>query len=296
MNERAELIKWWDTLDSFTSHSVFHHKALQMARECLHPDAVWLASLFPARARDSMMKVLLAQGDDPRAMHLAWRLSRDDVPLLLRRAAEMGYAPAVTDMGKAAVYRGAYKDAFEGAQQAAAMGDRAGLVLLARCFEGAVGCSKDMVRAAALFGQAAELGHAEGQFLFGRHAFGERDWRRYLWWGRSAKRNVGRPQIFEAAAQFLDAFEAGRMGRVLFEVAPVLKPLFAEARLCNVDLVKLVRVVELYELRCAVGKSAIDCWSIIERRLGVVKDIRVKIARLAWEQRWAWCGAVEDEV
>jgi hypothetical protein len=95
------MIKWYDALDSLTDmwgrRDVV--KGLQMARECQHPDAVWLASLFPAAAevtQQRMCDLMLQQGEDSRALWLTWASGarrRDDVELL-RRAAERGYAPA----------------------------------------------------------------------------------------------------------------------------------------------------------------------------------------------------------
>ncbi len=35
-----------------------------------------------------------------------------------------------------------------------------------------------------------------------------------------------------------------------------------------------------------------ECWLLVGRRIGVVKDMRLAIARLLWEERWEW-GKVE---
>jgi len=37
-----------------------------------------------------------------------------------------------------------------------------------------------------------------------------------------------------------------------------------------------------------VIKKAVDTWSIIARRLGVVKDIRIMIAKRLWKQGYEW--------
>jgi hypothetical protein len=74
--DRAELIKWWDALDTLTGtewrkRSV--KNGLEMARESAHPDAQWLVSLFPAGApvtTGHLRKMLLEQGEDPRALYL----------------------------------------------------------------------------------------------------------------------------------------------------------------------------------------------------------------------------------
>jgi hypothetical protein len=48
------------------------------------------------------------------------------------------------------------------------------------------------------------------------------------------------------------------------------------------------RVLELHGQLLGRARSAIDCWSVAARRLGVAKDIRVMIAKMAWEEVWRW--------
>jgi hypothetical protein len=107
--ERAEQVKWWDALDVLCSRHFA--RGLEMARQCLHPDAQWLCSLFRAGVevtRERMREVMLQQGDDPRALFFACcdgplqgnvltRAAETGARLhgnVLRRPAEMGYAPA----------------------------------------------------------------------------------------------------------------------------------------------------------------------------------------------------------
>jgi hypothetical protein len=74
MVDRAEQIKWWDCIDALAALTDDTEAWLQSVRECRHPDAQWLAGLFPARGGVScvrMREVLLEQGEDPRAMHAA---------------------------------------------------------------------------------------------------------------------------------------------------------------------------------------------------------------------------------
>ncbi len=47
------------------------------------------------------------------------------------------------------------------------------------------------------------------------------------------------------------------------------------------------RCVEVGKDLTAAANAAIECWLFVSRRLGVVKDIRLLIARLAWEP-WLW--------
>jgi hypothetical protein len=111
----AEQIKWWNALDALQRNRDV--EALEMARGCRHPDAVWLASLFPVGkgvTQQRMLGVMQELGEDPRALFVAWKILAGDVEAAilprpgrrrgevqpvhnrpqLRHVAEMGYAPA----------------------------------------------------------------------------------------------------------------------------------------------------------------------------------------------------------
>jgi hypothetical protein len=111
--DRAEQIKWWNAMDMFVDDI---EEALRVCRDCRHPDAQWLVSLVApgeTLSKRDLREVLLQQGDDPRALHLVRKLrvaaprgpramqtpfftadGEEDDDSRLRRAAEMGYAPA----------------------------------------------------------------------------------------------------------------------------------------------------------------------------------------------------------
>jgi hypothetical protein len=50
------------------------------------------------------------------------------------------------------------------------------------------------------------------------------------------------------------------------------------------------RCIELYDLCLSHANAAIECWTGVGLRLGVVKDIRLMIAQLAGGEPWAWSG------
>jgi TPR repeat protein len=149
--ERAELIKWWDALDLLFTHSERDTEGIQMARECQHPDAQWLASLFPPDEnvkREHLLSVMLAQGNDPRALYIAWKVGNRRTEELLLRAAEMGYAPAQAGLVHFMLHDG--ESAFRWAERSAAQLDREGLFRLARCLHRGMGCPRDKLRAVKL--------------------------------------------------------------------------------------------------------------------------------------------------
>jgi hypothetical protein len=54
------------------------------------------------------------------------------------------------------------------------------------------------------------------------------------------------------------------------------------------EIRKFGRVIELHNAMLGRARAAIDCWSTVARRRGVVKDMRVTIAKMAWEEVWRW--------
>ncbi len=298
--EEAALIKWWDTLDVLAGRMSPPNvkKGLQMARDCRHPDAQWLCSRFPEGSTltdEEVVTVMLAQGDDPRALFLMWNHHLEQChggSTMLRRAAELGYAPAQADL----VLMAEDKDAFAWAERAAVQGDRWGLYQLADLLEDGRGCERDRSKAVALFGEAADLGCGRSQSSYGTLAFGERDWQRYYWWGRAAARGIACFHLREGVIGLLPLFEQGECSRILFAIGLVLKEglnvlqgtLFGHPLKAMDEMDKLHQVVLLYEAMQERARRAVVCWSIVGRRLGVAKDVCVLIAKMALEEAWQW--------
>jgi TPR repeat protein len=291
--DMTEQLKWWDILDAWSG--VNDDAGFQMVRECQHPDAQWLTSLFPvgvAVTRDGIREVLLKLVDDGRAMFLAWKL-RDVPSTVLTRAAELGFAPAQAQLSAQA--RTEPPDAFMWAEKAATQGDRSGAFRLANCLILGLGCHTNEGRAVEMFGVAAELGHGLSQYYFGEKTFGKLDWERYHWWARAAARRVQDDHFRTAVLDLLPSFENSENGRILHTVAPTIR-----ANLCVADCtfvghdvqedvaVKLQRLLVLHDAMLARARNAIICWGVVGRRCGVPKDVRVMIAKSAWDEVWLW--------
>lgn len=285
---RAALIEWWDALDARDFATW-----LQKARRCEHPDAQWLCSLLGAdTTMDEAVQALKAQGDDPRSMYVRSWLTNDYA--VLDRACNLGYAPAQV----ALALKLHPSDRLELAQKAAAQGHRAGMFLAGECMWRGRGCVEDRVRATALLQEAAELGHTIAQNMCAWRVYGDTQWQRYHWFGRAAARGYG-PAITvlcrempKWAKQF---DEEGVSGRIMFELGLALKGHVDEAAgtlfLCDVakDAIQgAATCVLLYDRWCAAARAAAECWIAVARRLAVVRDIRLLIARLVWAQRVEW--------
>ncbi len=298
MEGKNERIKWWDALDAITSCAVPLNvtDGVRLARECQHPDAQWLCSLFPGRdevvTKEQMKTVMESQGEDPRALRICGELSSDEVPLPIKRAAELGYAPAQVS----------WSNYCEKVQQLlwlqkAWLRGSDSVYLLGYCLWSGDGCERDRTRAIALWKDAAELGYRDAQFDYGREAFSEEEWQRYRWWGLAAARGrvsaIG--AVREAAALQIVLREKGTWsGRIVLELGAAFKGLVEvprktvfRSRSSDDALQAALQCIELHDMWLAEAKTAFQTWNGIGRRLKVAKDICLLIARLLWAEPWA---------
>jgi hypothetical protein len=295
--DRAEQIKWWNAIDAFKKRRNGDRKirkGLKIARSCRHPDSMWLASLFPAGVavtEQRVAQVMLEQGSDRRALFFAGMLGST---ALLQRSAEMGYAPAQAQMAARC------KDelCFEWARRAAEQMDRGGLHMLGLCYRNGCGCVEDKDKWLALCAQAAELEHPRAQWVHSRVAFGRLDWQRYHWWGRALANGYTDYSFGEDVLTLLDllpSFEKGEHGRLLHAVAPLVRAAVNVATtavprvpVSDTARAKINRLFVLNEAMLRRARRAIACWSMAGRQCGVVKDVRVVVAKMAWEDVWRW--------
>jgi hypothetical protein len=252
-----------------------------------------------------MRVVMVGQGEDPRALHLIWLLWAGvsgagfvAAEALLERAAGMNYAPGQANLSSY-LARADHDSSFEWAQKSASQGFRGGLRVLARCYEEGRGCVADADKAKKLYGEAAVLGDCRAQFRYGELAFGECDWERFMWWGRGAMQGAYVKELCEAVERLCPRLERGELGRILHTVAPVVRLVcvgeLTDGSMPVRSLEMLERVLELHEAMLRRARRAIACWSMAGRRCGVVKDMRVMIAKMVWEEPWRWGEKVEQQ-
>jgi hypothetical protein len=271
--DKAELIKWWDVLDALVIGQFA--SALQRARDCRHPDAIWLVALFPPGAsmktRDKV-RVLQAHHDDARALFILARLVLR--PDGMVRAAHLGYVPAKVTC----VERGFAPDGLAAVWllEAAATGDRNAKARLAEWYTS----EGENERAVQLWSEAAELGQRDAQYYFGSFRYSEKDWQRYKWWGCASVRGNEKAakKLLEAAQMQLRLWEEGRRtGRVLFEIGAAYRGHVGESSrakgVWRESDDAAARCVLLFEQWLEMARVAIRYWLMIGRRLGVAKDI-----------------------
>jgi TPR repeat protein len=290
--DKAEQVKWARALHTLCGFAFARRDVslgLQLARECQHPDAQWLCSLFldvgDTMTEEQVLSAMEGQGEDPRALFICSQVGGDK--LVLQRAAVQGYAPAH------AAWAGWCDD--EGRV----------LCRLGYSLWNGEGGEEDRIRAVALLKDAAELGHKGAQYKFDRKAFPSSDWQRYRWWSKSAARGeqLAMACLRNAAVQQVKLLEDGRASmRVVFDLGAAFKRLADVAngkviakRVSAEQLSATKRCIELHELCQKNAKAAIEGWIGVARRLKVVKDVRVVIARMLWTESWCWCIAAKDE-
>jgi TPR repeat protein len=293
----TEQIKWWDVQDGliWASSDQELDARVQVARDCQHVDARWLASLFPdagvAVTRQRMHEVMLEQGEDPRALYLSARLggTRDDE--LLRRAAAMGYAPA---QFMASHTLDDDEERLRLVQRSYAQGDRDAACYLALLCQKGQGCAQDERKGNALMREAAELDSSDAQYYVGLHQYRKHDWERFYWWGRAGARRFS---FFfcSSAIELSESFEKGELGRVLHTIVACLRvhlDVAGQKVFGYMQTAEQCRALErMIELQNAVdnrARLAIACWSMVGRRLRVVKDVRVMISKMLWVESWCW--------
>ena len=145
----VELFKWLDVRDTFLGTNEREQDitaALVLARECNHPDAVWLTSIFEGKdvlTKEGAREVFLSSQDDACALCFSWYLTdhRWNDLFVLRRASQMGNAFACSTLS-AEVWGENKEEAFRLAQVAASQHERDGILWLGRCFRDGIGVKK----------------------------------------------------------------------------------------------------------------------------------------------------------
>jgi TPR repeat protein len=155
--DKAEQIKWRDTLDMLSGQCGSFAKGLELARQCRHPDAQWLCSFFPdgsSPMTQELLRTVMSEPerrDDPRARFL---LAEFGDGSRVQRSAELGYAPAQAAM---ALFASSSEEELFWTEKAAAQRDRAALFLLSFRLQEGPGCAPDPARALRMLKEAAEL-------------------------------------------------------------------------------------------------------------------------------------------
>ncbi len=286
--EQREAIKWFHARSTFFAHGDEPDVAggLALARESEHPDARFLASLFPENASgvawqwEEASDVFLAQGDEPRS--LCWAVSCGAEPRedLLRRSAEGGCAWG------AAMYSSCSSkgDKLALLEKAAAQSDPDALYRLCDC-EGME------ERAAELLRRGAEVGDPDCQYTFAKKCFAEDAVERFEWLRRAAVQDHVRAwvELKRVAMEQITLRDGGGSGRLLYEIGAAFAQMTL-TRLYNDAEESAKGFAASFFTRCnEEARKSVQCWLwLAKKEKNVAKDIRLLISDLIWDQRAAW--------
>ncbi len=297
----VELFKWLDVRDILLDRNLKTQDitaALALARDCKHPDAVWLTSIFEGKdvsTKEDARNVFLSFENDARALCFAWFLSdgrwNDLSPL--RRAAEMGNSFASSLVCGEEFRRENKEEAFRLARFTAAQHERDGFFWLGHCFREGKGCEKDLNLAKENYLIAAELGHVIAAFSYG-HLLDESDPARWIWWERTAVRGV--PYLFlQCFPKQVDQFFFGSGNAlIVFLIGRTLKgnidmekkEIFGSTYIFDSYIGPANQAVSFYDSQIKCARLAVDTWTMLATRMHLIKDMRIYIGKMIWEARF----------
>jgi TPR repeat protein len=291
-------LEWWKIRDllfgeNFVSRDVC--SALRLASSCRHPDAQWLVSTTAGKdvADVSSLQRLFSPSpshDDARSLFFAWKLFAvpefsEQSPkelAFLERSASLGYARAKCDLAEV-------RHDFAMAEDAALSGERNAWWLLALFYQEGKNCEKSFEKAKNASLRAAQFGLVDGMLRYAR-LLGDSDYPEvWKWRGKAAAHG----QCAWFLSKFEDKLNRTKNDALIYAIGCALdghidveaKLIFKKTFLLNGKYQAGLNAVQFYRKQNAACRKAIDLWSMIARRRGVVKDIRILIGKLIWGDR-----------
>ncbi len=299
-----EVLGWLHCRDVFLGHNGRQQDistALLLARDCKHPDAVWLTSLMQGKQVVEARDVFLSSENDARALCFAWWLTDErerylDLSLL-GRAAHLGDGFACATLSKEVLtQQGCDEEAFRLARFAAVRRhERDGFYALGKChLDRARDCDEEYNLAKENFLFAAHLGHVLAVQDYS-HFLGLSTVECWVWLARAAFR--GFPSKFLCAFStqveyfFTDACGSAAIvcliGYVLKgNIDEKKKQIFGLDYNFEVRNIAAKQAVTFFELQMQGARLAVHTWSLVALRLGVVKDLRIYIGEMIWDERF----------
>ncbi len=234
--------------------------------------------------------------DDARSLGWAAMLRGDEASRdMLRRPAEAGYAVAQWQFAE--TLQGYDSEQQAWLERAATQGEPRAMTLLALLLwvpHNRTGFH-DKPRARQLRLAAALAGDWFGQWYYASCCCPRDSPEQFTWLRRCAVQKpkaIAKITIVSNLSKELQRYDEGGSGRVVFEIGWALAriPDWAEEDTDKFPerIAAGERALQLYNQWCAEASRAVWCWIWLAQHVGVSRDIRVLIANLASEQRWAW--------
>jgi TPR repeat protein len=283
-----QLLAWYKIRDMLFGHYFAKQdvkKALELTAVCNHPDAVWLTKLFagsdvntPEQAR----QVFLDCENDARALCFAALLLWDEEKV--RRAADLGDSLAQAWMASATLG----EEGFRWAEKSALQGERDGFYCIGRWFED----GEDVERAKKNYLIAAELGNIHAVITLSE-LLDETDPKRCYWLGRAAINGNDGPFLNEMVVQTQKFYSGTGHADVVFAIGRALqghidddkKTIFGNNWNCDSLIGPVNQALHFYNFQLQSYRRAVDNWTLVGIRNGVVKDVRKMIGKMIWDSR-----------
>ncbi len=304
----VELFKWLDVRDTLLGENFKKQDitaALALARDCKHPDAEWLTSIFEGKdvsTKEDARKVFLSFENDARALCFAWWMgeNREKDLTLIRCAALMGYAFAVSSWEWQC---GLVEEFIRLNQLAVAQHERDGFYDLAHhfrsCFyigkiHGEEDCEEDWNLAKENHCIAAELGHVYAAANYGAF-LDESDAARWLWWSRAALHGLPPRSFLGSFPEEVKQFFCGSgNATIVFLIGRSLKgnidaekkQIFGSDDYFDSRIGPANQAVSFYDPQIKCARLAVDTWTLLSTRLHIMKDMRIYIGKMIWEARF----------
>ncbi len=297
----SDLLLWLDIRDTFLGQNEKEQDimlALNLAQQCKHPDAVWLTSIFDGKdvsSKEQARKVFLSFEYDARALCFAWWMADDckDKMLLLLRAADMGYAFACSTLCECG---GLFEDEEEAlcfAELAASQHERDGFHFLGYGFHFGVGREQDLPCAKENYLIGAELGDGRAAADYG-NMLDESDPFRWLWLSRAASHGYPYSFLCSFSNQIALFISGSGTASTVFCIGHTLRrnidsakeTIFRSSRDFKYLFGPANQAVAFYEHQVQCARLAVDTWTLVSIRLHLIKDLRILIGKMIWEERF----------
>lgn len=276
--------EWYKIRDLFTGSNYADQnfaKALSLAKTCTHPDAVWLTSVTKNVDMENInwfAHFMSLDQSDPRTLCFAWSFVLD-LAGLLKRSADMGYAFA---QAKYELYFGKGKSY---AEAACKQGERDGFHALGRYY----GKNCDMENFWLVVTKAANLGRIDDMILLAKKCINDNQHKEaIIWYGKVAISTTLRFWfcdyciLYFATSTESNMYIMGKFAKLIIKQR--------ESRLGTVNSRKtkwkcMKKAAEFFDQQVTASRNAIQAWSICAKRLNIIKDMRIFIAKLVWKNR-----------
>ncbi len=299
--QMRELRKWFRIRDLFLGEngtSFDMEKAWNLALDCEHEDAIWLRTTFTPDMTVVDVMITLGRGHDYRSQVFGWLYSGGEQTFnAVREAAKSGYPYA---SALCAEYEKTPLLKLDYANYAILFGQEPLAHKVLGCFMHYVTTESNKH-----LKMAAKLGHVKGTIIYADVMITKDDPKRGYWECLAAR--YGHTSIhFRSEIRRTELTKFGEskhkpywyhVGRA-YQVDIPCKDMLIRENGCIIPENDSFHVVmdTLKDFYCNTNKTArqsIDTWTLVSRRLGVVKDIRIVIARLLWKKRVDWVHIVE---